>query len=119
MMNLTGQKQYQKPEKLTPAEKKEGKDRMAAIAKGPCIVCYVERSEQLSRTTVHHLIHGRYGTLKNEDRKTIGLCDGHHQGNFDTSKIALHREPDRWKQRYGEDHEWMAVQNDLLAGELN
>jgi len=37
--------------------------------------------------------------------ETIPLCDGHHQGMFDTSKTAVHREPDAFKAKYGTDKE--------------
>lgn len=42
------------------------------------------------------------------DCMTIPLCEGHHQGDFDTSKIALHREPRAWKEAYGLDTEWLS-----------
>ena len=63
--------------------------------------------EQLSHTQVHHCIHGRYGTRKAPDSETMPLCEGHHQGLRDTTKIALHREPKLWKATYGNDTDWI------------
>ena len=69
---------------------------------------------QLSRTTVHHVFHGRYSSAREDDEKTIPLCDGHHQGEFDTSKIAIHREKARWAELYGEDYTYLPEINRRL-----
>ena len=89
---------------------REGKDpaRLEAVAALPCVICHEFGLIQLSPTQVHHCIHGRYGTRKSPDSMTIPLCEGHHQGLFDTSKIALHQEPTRWKAEYGPDTHWLS-----------
>lgn len=69
---------------------------------------------QTTRTEAHHPIHDRYGNRKVADEMTIPLCDGHHQGLFDTTKVAVHREKDRWRELYGPDHEWVARTLDLI-----
>lgn len=81
----------------------------------PCVICEAFGERQNSPTEAHHPIHGRYGTRKVPDRLCIPLCHGHHIGDFDTSKIALHREPQAWKEAYGEDHEYVAVTQDRLG----
>jgi hypothetical protein len=102
-MNLTGQAIHVKP-------KPQAKDpaHLAKVAAMPCVICFEYGLEQLSRTTVHHCIHGRYGSRKNPDNMTIPLCEGHHQGLIDTTKIALHREPEKWRARYGPDTELLS-----------
>ncbi len=89
---------------------------MARVAKLPCVICYEYGMQQKSRTTVHHCIHGRYGTRKAPDTMVIALCEGHHQGNFDASKIAIHRQPKKWREEYGDDTSWLSwVENQLGA----
>jgi hypothetical protein len=109
-MNLTGQAIHQKAERFPPDPAY-----LARVRELPCCVCEAFGGPQLSPTTAHHPIHGRYGTRKAHDYKAIPLCDGHHQGTFDTSKVALHREPSKWRRLYGEDHEYIEVTQDKLG----
>lgn len=88
---------------------------LARVRGEPCRICEAFGEVQLSPTQAHHPIHGRFSKLRTPDRLAIPLCEGHHQGDFDTSKVALHREPDRWKELYGEDHEYIAVTQDRLG----
>lgn len=87
---------------------------LAKVAMLPCVICDGWGMQQLSRTTVHHHIMGRYGTLKTPDGEAIPLCEGHHQGDFDTSKIALHRDPDMWRDHYGLDTDFVAATIDAV-----
>lgn len=83
---------------------------MAKVAAMPCVICHLYGLPQLSQTQVHHVIHGRFGNARSGDDLTIPLCEGHHQGNWDGSKTALHREPARWQELYGKDYdllEWV------------
>jgi hypothetical protein len=83
---------------------------LAKVAQLPCVICTVHRLPQLSQTQVHHVIHDRFSFHRSGDDRTIPLCEGHHQGLFDTSKIALHKEPKLWREFYGDDHshlEWV------------
>lgn len=110
-MNITARPIYQKQGKASkdPAY-------LAKVRQLPCIICQEFGMPQLSPTQAHHPIHGRYGTRKSPDEMAIPLCEGHHQGNFDTSKIALHREPAKWKRLYGQDHEYSARVRDIIEG---
>lgn len=109
-MNLTRRPIYQKPDKA-------GKDPayMARVAELPCCICEAFGEPQQSRTNVHHCIHGRYGSRKVPDTMTIPLCEGHHQGLIDTTKVAIHREPQEWARRYGPDVDWIAPTQDRLG----
>ena len=69
----------------------------------PCAVCQAHGEVQLSPTTAHHPIHDRYGVYKRGDDWAIPLCDGHHQGNFDDSKQAIHNDKRAWREKYGAD----------------
>jgi len=91
-------------------ETREGKDpaRLAAVAAMPCCICHEWGEPQLSPTQVHHCIHGRYSTRRAPDCMTIPLCEGHHQGLVDTSKLALHQHPSKWRRLYGEDTGWLS-----------
>jgi hypothetical protein len=85
------------------------KDRahLARVAELPCCICHEWEMPQESPTQVHHCIHGRFGSRRVPDTCTIPLCEGHHTGLLDTSKIALHREPKAWRDAYGDDVEWI------------
>ena len=102
-MNLTHRPVVQK--RTTEAK---DPDHLAKVSALPCVICHEWNMPQLSRTAVHHCIHGRHGNRKVPDSMTIPLCEGHHQGLLDTTKIALHREPSKWKRLYGEDHHWIS-----------
>ena len=69
----------------------------------PCIICSTFGEIQLSPTQAHHVICGRFSNRKTPDEKAIPLCEGHHQGNFDKSKVAIHRERAKWVALYGPD----------------
>ncbi|WP_282091309.1 hypothetical protein [Epibacterium ulvae] len=80
-----------------------------------CCICEAFGLPQLSGTTAHHPICGRFGNLKCPDHEAIPLCEGHHQGDFDTSKIAIHRDRALWVETYGPDTDWIAVTQDKIA----
>lgn len=111
-MNLTGQDIHQKQPKAKPDPAY-----LSEVRQLPCCICDAFGETQQSPTQAHHVTHGRFGARKTPDRMAIPLCEGHHQGLRDTSKTALHREHEKWKFLYGEDHEWTAATQDRLAGE--
>ena len=80
----------------------------------PCCICEAFGEEQLSLTTAHHPIHDRYSNEKRPDHEAIPLCDGHHQGDRDTSKTAIHRGKETWAEKYGKDHEYIAATKDKI-----
>ena len=88
--------------------------RTRKIHNTPCVICHKYGMEQLSRTTEHHWIHGRFMQRKTANNETLPICDGHHQGSFDDSKIALHQEPKKWQEEYGRDKDWLDYANDLI-----
>jgi hypothetical protein len=92
---------------------------LRAVRGLPCCICEAWGMVQTSPTTAHHCIHDRHSTDKAPDRMAIPLCDGHHQGTFDTTKLALHRSPEAWRRMFGADHEWIAPTQDRIAGELS
>ena len=108
-MNLTGRPVHQKPE-----PEPDDPERIQAILAMPCCICHEWGYTQQSRTQVHHCIMGRHSfdrvsktRRRAPDSFGIPLCEGHHQGLMDTSKIALHREPERWEDEYGKDTLWI------------
>jgi len=103
MPNLTG------AAPLGLKDKALGKDpqHLARVGELPCVICTEYGEPQLSPTQVHHCIHGRYSTRRAPDSMTIPLCEGHHQGLFDVSKLALHQAPSKWRRLYGSDTDWI------------
>ncbi len=83
------------------------------IRQTPCIICERFSEIQRSATQAHHCIHDRFGTKKRPDQDCIPLCEGHHQGLFDTSKIALHQEPKLWRETYGPDYSYLVHSTDI------
>jgi len=90
-------------------------EHLARVAQLPCCICEAFGERQRSATQVHHVFHGRYDTERAPDRMTIPLCEGHHLGMFDTSKLAIHRAKAAWAASYGEDHTWVAPTLDKLG----
>jgi hypothetical protein len=109
-MNLSGKLPQPKPEKVAPDPA-----HLARVRELPCVICCEWMMPQLTPTQAHHCIHGRHGTRKVPDTMTIPLCEGHHQGLWDTSKIALHREPNAWRAAYGADTDWLSWVEGALA----
>ena len=81
----------------------------------PCCVCVEYGEVQMSPTTAHHPIHGRYSGAKRPDVTAIPLCDGHHQGTFDNSKFAIHQGKETWAEFYGLDTDYIAATQDKLG----
>lgn len=111
-MNLTGRQIFQK----APREGRDP-DRLAEVAAMPCCICDEYGLTQVSPTQVHHCIHGRHGTRRAPDSMTIPVCEGHHIGDFDNTKVALHRQPAEWRRAYGDDTRWLSwVEERLTKG---
>ena len=88
--------------------------RLAMIHALPCVICVKFDMTQWSRTQAHHCIHGRHSTKKRADEMTIPLCEGHHQGLLDTSKIPLHHAPGKWRENYGLDTDYLEHVNEAI-----
>ena len=93
-----------------PKAKKDEKY-LKAIREQPCCICQAFNEVQQSPTTAHHPIHDRGGFRKSDDRSAIPLCEGHHQGLWDNTKIAIHKEPKLWREKYGPDYSYSSVQD--------
>lgn len=109
-MNLTGRA----PVPRNPKKHRPSPDYLEAVRRLPCCVCEAFGEAQISLTTAHHWIMGRGGNRRTPDKEAIPLCEGHHQGLFDTSKIAIHREPKAWREAYGADRDYVAVTQDKI-----
>lgn len=90
-------------------------DYLAAVRQMPCIVCEEFGEPQMSPTTAHHPIHDRHSQHKRPDTTAIPLCDGHHQGSWDCTKIAIHQRPQVWRSMYGRDIDFTPRIQDRLA----
>lgn len=81
---------------------------LARVRELPCVICSEYGLPQLTSTHAHHCIHGRYSQRKTPDFMAIPLCEGHHQGLYDHSKTAIHKEPQKWRDLYGDDTGWLS-----------
>lgn len=82
---------------------------LAWLHEQSCVVCQRFGESQNSPTQAHHCIHDRFGTNKAVDDDAIPLCEGHHQGLWDTTKLALHQDKNKWREQYGPDHSYIEV----------
>lgn len=112
-MNVMGKP----PLGLKEKKKRPDFEHMKRVGSMPCVICHQYWLPQMSPTQVHHVIHDRHSTAKSPDTETIPLCEGHHQGLFDTSKIAIHQEPERWRRAYGPDHLYLGWVTDRIRDE--
>jgi hypothetical protein len=85
-----------------------------AVRQLPCCICEAFGEVQMSPTTAHHPIHARHSNERVPDREAIPLCDGHHQGTFDRSKLAIHRGKKTWRAKYGCDRDYIAQTQDKV-----
>lgn len=100
-----------------PAKAKPNPKYLAKVRQLPCVICQAFGEPQNSATTAHHVICERFGTRRTADERAIPLCDGHHQGTFDTSKLAIHRNRAAWVEKYGLDADYTAVTQDAILGD--
>ena len=84
----------------------------------PCCICEAFGFAQTSPTQAHHPICGRFGTLKAPDTTAIPVCEGHHLGDFDTTKVAIHRDRELWVDWFGPDTDYVAATQDKLEAYL-
>ena len=105
MNNLTNKK----PLGLKKPKVKKNPKYLDFIRQQPCCVCQKFGLPQMSPTTAHHPIHERYSMAKTADIKAIPLCEGHHQGLWDNSKIAIHKDPKKWREMYGADYSYSGL----------
>ena len=87
-----------KPDKLSPAEIREGKAWMHRVKQLPCAVCH-----KPGPSDAHHVIHGRYGMRKAPDKATIPLCKAHHQDGPE----AIHNGKATWMEKHGPDYSYL------------
>lgn len=99
-----------------PAKIKPNLKYLEQVRALPCCICQAFGEMQLSPSTAHHPICGRYGNRRTADEMAIPLCDGHHQGDFDKSKLAIHRDRAEWVEKYGPDTDYIAVTQDAILG---
>jgi len=88
---------------------------LAKVRTLPCCICEAFGFQQTSQTQAHHPICERYGRERVPDHEAIPLCEGHHQGLLDTSKIAIHKDRAAWVDWFGSDREYIASTQDRLA----
>ncbi|MFC0280527.1 hypothetical protein ACFOHK_08420 [Falsigemmobacter intermedius] len=98
--------------------KKQGKldpDYLADVRRLPCVICDAFGFQQKTRTEAHHTFCGRFGQDKTPDRQAIPLCNGHHEGDMETGKIAIHLDKALWVDTYGPDTDFIAITQDAVA----
>jgi|TARA_B100000780_G_C20998025_1_gene399257 hypothetical protein len=86
----------------TPKAKKDPKF-LSKLHEMDCCICKAFNLPQSSPTQAHHIIHDRFSGKKTADNLAIPLCEGHHQGLWDSSKLAIHQSPKEWRDLYGPD----------------
>lgn len=114
------------PPKQKPVVEPDDPKRLAEIRAMPCCICEEWGYTQESPTEAHHCIMGRnsYDRISKTRRRApdsmaIPLCNGHHTGDMDKSKISVHRHRAQWLEEYGNDTDWISwVDERLLLGRI-
>lgn len=114
-MNLTGRPIFSKGERKSARKDPAYLKQVRAL---PCCICEAFGFSQATPTQAHHPICERYGTEKVPDREAIPLCEGHHQGDFDTTKLAIHRDKALWVEWFGSDREYIAQTQDRIFEQI-
>ena len=100
-----------------------GLDYMGLVSQLPCAACFVMGRDQLSPTEVHHFKSGRYGSAREENRKTMPLCHSHHNklrpypGDEDIT--GYHNGQETWEAQFGPDYTfepWVKARIAMLDG---
>lgn len=102
-------------------EGKAGLDHMGRVKRLPCCICENFGMTQNSPTEVHHCKSGRYGNLREHDRRTIPLCHSHHNKlrpyPGDEDKLGYHNGQETWEALYGPDYHYLAGTLDAVERE--
>lgn len=86
--------------KASPHATKEEKAHVARVAEMDCKAC-IKDGVPPAPTCIHHIRSG-YGTAQRASNyEVLPLCEGHHQGLLDATKLAFHQAPRTWQLRYG------------------
>ena len=96
------------PLKLVPKDTGKDPAYLDAVRRLPCCICGRMPVE------AHHVICGRFSRKKAPDRKAIPLCDGHHQGKWDTTELAIHKNKKAWVEAYGPDTDYITETQDAV-----
>ncbi len=107
MSNLTGKASIG----LKKPKAKKDEKFLKQIRQKRCCICQKYGEVQRSPTTAHHPIHDRFSGAKRPDSTAIPLCEDHHQGLWgnDKTKIAIHKEPIKWREMYGADYSYCTL----------
>jgi len=90
---------------------KAEKDRMAALSRAPCIVCYLMFNTE-SPAEVHHLVEAR---VRLGHKFTIPLCFPHHRQGLNTPAcVSIHPYKAEFVRRYGSELFLLEETNKLI-----
>lgn len=99
-------------------EYRDGLIHMGKVASLPCVICQSFGFIQYSRTEVHHLKSGRYSQRREDAKKTIPLCHGHHNSldpnPGEKDYLGYHNGQETWEAEYGKDYEYLDVTLDAI-----
>jgi hypothetical protein len=87
-------------------------ERLAAVRRLPCCICWEWGMTQNSPTEAHHCKSGRYSNEKTPDSMAIPLCHSHHNKlrpyPGDEEKLGYHNGQETWERYYGPDTDWIS-----------
>ncbi len=96
-----------------PATKAE-KLHLSKVAALGCICCAID-GRGWRPANIHHIREGYGMGQRAPHMETLPLCEGHHQGLRDCSKVAFHKSPIVWREWYGEERQLVAAVNATIA----
>jgi len=94
-------------------------DHLDAVAAQGCIACLMDGNPGVT-SCIHHVKRRpdgqKYGYgQRSIHKRVLPLCEGHHQGQLDISKVAFHRNPGAFEFRYGSELGLLVLVDALLA----
>jgi hypothetical protein len=85
------------------------KAHLARVKSLPCVICGAPPPSD-----AHHVISGRFGSIRASDFDTIPLCKAHHQNGPD----AIHQDKAAWEAKHGFDTDYLPIVAALLPHPL-
>lgn len=99
---------------MSRAATKAEKTHLSKVAAFGCLCCAID-GRGWQPANIHHIREGYGIGQRAPHTETLPLCEGHHQGLLDTTKLAFHRRPAEWRARYGQERELVAAINATIA----
>jgi hypothetical protein len=106
--------------KKRKAHTKAESEHLSRKAELCCLACEMDGHPD-TPAAIHHPRHDEHGLNygtggRAPHERGFPLCEGHHQGDFDTTKVAIHRNPIEFEAHYGTEESLVLLAEAKLRG---